>query len=175
MEWYHKQEASWDEYTYEFRCALWGAEAGFSIAYYNNGQDCQEALSCFAEGADRCLGWLNVHQGEVFAAIEQAGLYNDVPGWLDGLETVEEDGVSYAVLYDNSRLPLPYRREDFFAGIVPGWLSFSADHKSTGFILDMFLNVEPDVFAGHSLEVFLDGDFQNGGTDYKITVNGLAG
>lgn len=173
--WLHKQEEFWDEYSQEFRCTLWGTEAGFSISYHNDGQDCQEVLPRYAEAADRCIGWLDAHQAEVFAAIDQEGLYDYVPDWLDGLETVEEDGITYAVLYDDSRLSLPYRKEDFFASIVPGWLSFSADHKSTSFILDMFLNVEPDIFAGHSIEVFVDGDFGSAAADYKITVNGLAG
>ena len=88
---------------------------------------------------------------------------------------MEEDGIEYSLLYDDTRLALPYRKDDFFSSLVPSSLLFSADHKSTKFIVDLFLDTEPDVFAGHSIEVFLNGDFKRDQAQYTISVNGLAG
>ncbi len=182
MEWDHKEEPFWDEYSQEFRCTLWGTEAWFHISYYNNGQDCRERLTRFAEAADRCLGWLNVHQAEIFAAIEADGLCDAALEAVEEMEmesaytqVVAEDGVFYLLMDGGERLSLPYRKDDFFNSLIPGGLSFSADHKSTGFLLDLFLNLEPDIFAGHSVEIFLDGDFGSDLTNYTVTVNGLAG
>ena len=90
-------------------------------------------------------------------------------------QVVAEDGVFYLLMDGGERLSLPYRKDDFFNSLIPGGLSFSADHKSTGFLLDLFLNLEPDIFAGHSVEIFLDGDFGSDLTNYTVTVNGLAG
>ena len=175
MEWNHKQEPFWDEYFQDLSCTLWGRKAIYSLSYYNNGQNCRDPLDRFAVAAEQCLQWLNTHQAEVFAAIEADGLYNDALEWLDHPETVEEDGVSYVLLYDVGRVPLPYRKEDFFSSLALDGLSFSADSKSTEFIADMFLCTEPDVFAGHSIEIFLNGDFGSHTAAYTLKVNGLAG
>lgn len=181
MEWLHEQDRFWDKYSQEFRCTLWGVEAWFDIAYYNDGRACGERLAQFAEAADHCLGWLNTHQAEIFAAIEADGLYEDAREVIeelrdeDNCQMIEEDGISFLLADGRGRFPLPYQKADFFSSLVPGGLSFSADHKSTEFTLDMFLGTEPEIFAGHSIEVFLDGDFAAEPPVYSITVNGLAG
>lgn len=177
MEWICRREEFWDKYTQEFRCTLWGTDAWFCIGYTNakDGRDCQEQLARFAATADHCLGWLNTHQKEIYDAIEEDGLYDTAVEWLEDNETEEEDGVTYALLYDGARLPLPYRKEDFFSSLLSSGLDFSADFKSTKFILDMFLSTEPDIFGGHSIEIFLKGDFSQDTPTYSISVNGLAG
>lgn len=182
MEWLHEQDQFWDKFSQELQCSLWGAEVWGDLSYYNNEQECQARLARYAEAVRRCLDWLNAHRAEVFAAIEEEGLYDDALEALENMQdddyytqTIEEDGRSYLLVEGCDRFPLPYWKEDFFNSLVPGSLTFSADHKSTEFTLDMFLDTKPEIFVGHSIEVFLDGDFSLEEPAYNITVNGLAG
>ncbi len=182
MGWIHKQEEFWDSYSQSLRCPLWGAEAGLSLHYTNNGQDCGKQLERLAGAADRCLNWLEAHQADIFAGIEADGLYDAAVEAVEDLaddeeyaELLEEDGVAWLLLDGVERIPLPYRKEDFFRSLFVEGLSFSADFKSSRFIADLFLGMAPNVFGDHSIEIFLKGDFAQDQPAYSVTVNGLAG
>lgn len=88
-------------------------------------------------------------------------------------EKAEEDGITYLLLDYGERIALPYEKADFFRSLSLGGISFSMDFKSDRFIADAFLDITPNVFGGHCIEFFLDGDLS--GDCYTVNINGLAG
>lgn len=172
-QWLYLQEN--DQYEQEYTCAIWGSDVYVYVSYENDRRDCQAQLKRYDRQVKRCLRWLNGHKADVVREIEKAGMYALALEWLDGCDLVERDNSVYYELGAGILLPHPLTPDAFFAGLRIQGMHICADFHSTEFCLDLFIDSNPDVFAYHSIEVFLKADFAKQHEGYAIEVNGLIG
>lgn len=75
-----------------------------------------------------------------------------------------------------NRLHTLIQQEDFLNSLYIGGMDARCDDNDPEEMLfDIFINTAPDLFAYHSIEVFVKVTAEEEGWNYEISVNGLAG
>ncbi|MCI8650484.1 MAG: DUF2262 domain-containing protein [Anaerotruncus sp.] len=112
------------------------------------------------------------------AAVEQAilayGMCSVAEDWVSGGEPPEDydmesdEDPEYYYTMEDEKVYLPITEEAFLASLRLDGGTVYLDEKPEESYFDLFLYCKPDYFAGHVIEVFVEGDG-------NIKVNGLAG
>lgn len=160
-------------YSCDYSFEIWGKAWDLAISIDHDKSDSalvREKISRYLESCKKHIQWIDENKDRFVQALLNDGMADLAEDWASS-ETVERDGKIYYSLVDNMEIEAPITEEVFISCIGGGGANLYIDEDDS-FSYDMFFSTEPDLFAYHSIEVFLDVDANY---NYKIKVNGLAG
>ncbi|GFI23167.1 hypothetical protein IMSAGC011_01952 [Lachnospiraceae bacterium] len=159
---------------------LWGV----TTTLYANFKECSEnkewTLEAFITQLNTHILWVENHEKEIQKALLDADMVNLANYWMEGWEVVDEDDNKTYYELDNKELfPCPITEDVFLNCLYIQSITIDSDTpKETR--IHFFLGTEPDFFAYHSIELFIDAETmlqESNQMDikYSIHVGGLAG
>ncbi len=166
------------EYTWEGELPLWGEQAELYFDYLEEEEDEETespGLKAAIQLLNQHLEWIEQHKTELFYAILEDDMARLACDWMDGFDTLEQEGKTYYVLEDGKLFPCPVTNQSLFDSLYLEGMNasyYEKGRKPEHILFDMFFGTDPDFFACHSIEVFLTA-YSDG--RYEIQVNGLAG
>lgn len=153
---------------------LWGNEWGFELLVEHTSDTthlAQEKLPYYLSQFEKHLVWMGQNKELFLQALVHVGVaepaenpgpgnsftQNKTPERRLAAQTDRDAAISVQSLRDS---------------IISGEVNVSIDTQDDSFLYDIFLTTQPDLFAGRSIEVFLEPDSSG---NYQISVNGFAG
>ena len=153
-----------DVFDFECRTTIWGDELGIGV-------DCDgSSLEDMLPMINRLTEFLEQNKKKVVAALVEDDFLSLAEDWASSAEEAEdstEENECY-IMEDGTRVYLPITEEDFAASLHFDGISVYYDDEQDDISADVFLVCNPDYFAYHCIEIFVDGKG-------NIDVNGLAG
>ena len=159
------EENSWK--AFETDIDIWGEKVSILIDIDDMPVN-EDSLKFFLPEINRKIQFIESHKNEIYKAMLDDGMLECAEDWASSGEEDEDEEECY-IMEDGQKVYLPISEEDFFKSLhldgININLSKNDDIKS---FADMFFHCDPDYFAYHSIEVFVD-------EDDNIKCNGLAG
>lgn len=163
-------------YEYEYIDTIWGNKARIYALYKGDPADIKKALAVYAGQLNTHIKWIQDHKEVFYNAIIEDDMVELARDWLEGCDLVQKDGQTYYELEGGEQLLCPLTQEDFLNSLYIGGMDARCDDNDPEEMLfDIFINTAPDLFAYHSIEVFVKVTAEEEGWNYEISVNGLAG
>ncbi len=150
-----------DIYDYEANAELWGTDNEIGVECYGS------TLEDMLPKINRLLGLIDSGREKIVAALLEKNYLSLAEDWASSAEESEDEEDCY-IMEDGTEVRLPITAEDFAKSLKPCGISVYAEEDTKGISASFYVMCEPDYFAGHCIQIFLDGDF-------TIDVNGLAG
>ncbi len=162
-------------YDYTIDVPIWGNmvnEIGIDFDISGTENDSKEnAFNKVFEDIKKLLQWLDNNKKVVEEAIIEDDFLDLADDWTASLDTVEIDGKEYRVDEEGIYIEVPISREQFCNGFYFNSIGIDVEEledSTFNIELSIFIDIEPDYFAGHSIELYID-------SNHNIQVNGLAG
>lgn len=149
---------------HEGNTTIWGEETGLLVDC--DGITFEEMLPLI----NNLLQFLENNKPTVVKALIDKGMLQLAEYWVENGEETEDstdEHPSY-VLYDGSTVTFPITEENFSNSLHLSGMNIDYYEDKADISADIFIDCEPDYFAGHSIEIFMD-------SKGNIEVNGLAG
>ena len=120
---------------------------------------------------NKLVEFLNHHKAAFVKALIDDGMLALAEEWVESCEDEAEDSTKERRGYmvdDETAVYLPISEKDFAASLEFDTIDISYDEKSDDISAHFFINCEPDYFADHSIEIYMD-------SKGNVDVVGLAG
>ncbi len=151
-----------DVYDYEADVVIWGKKTGFGVKCY------KKTLEEILPNINRLLTLLDNGRDKIVDALIKGGMIELAEDWASSAEEDEDEEDCY-IMEDGTKVKLPITEEQFAASVVMDGMSIYYDEDEVGELsASLYVVCQPDYFACHCIEIYLDGDL-------NIDVNGLAG
>jgi len=153
-----------DVFDYEAKAEIWGEQVGIGI-------DCDgSSLDAMLPLIEKLAEFLDKNKDKVVKALVEDDFLSLAEDWASSAEEAEEsteENECY-IMEDGTKVYLPITEDDFAASLHFDGISVYFDDDKNNITSSVYLVCQPDYFAYHCIEIFVDGDG-------AITVNGLAG
>ena len=144
---------------------VWGEEATILV---DRGKRSLEAMLPLI---NKLVEFLNHHKDAFVKALIDDGMLELAEEWVSSCEDEAEDSTKERRGYmvdDETAVYLPISEADFAASLEFDTIDISYDEEAEDISAHIFINCDPDYFADHSIEVYID-------SKGNIDVFGLAG
>ena len=136
-------------------------------------------LQAFITQLNTHILWIEDHEKEIQRELLDADMVELARDWMQGWEVLGEDGKTYYEVDDGEMFPYPITEDIFLKCLYIQSITIDGDTPEISSI-HFFLGTEPDFFAYHSIELFIDAETTIQEPDqidikYSIHVGGLAG
>ena len=144
---------------------VWGEEA--TILVDRGKRSLEEMLPLI----NKLVEFLNHHKDAFVKALIDDGMLELAEEWVSSCEDEAEDSTKERRGYmvdDETAVYLPISEADFAASLEFDTIDISYDEEAEDISAHIFINCDPDYFADHSIEIYMD-------SKGNIDVIGLAG
>ena len=153
-----------DVFDYEGKTDIWGKQVGLGI-------DCDgSSLEEMLPRINKLAEFLDKNKDKIVAALVEDDFLSLAEDWASSAEEADESTEEREcyIMEDGSKVYLPITEDDFAASLHFDGISIYFDDDKNDITSSVYLVCQPDYFAYHCIEIFVDGD-------ETIKVNGLAG
>lgn len=174
---FHKKDR---QYTCEQEIKLWGVTTTIYASFEEYSENKDRTLEAFITQLNAHLLWIENHEREIQKALLDADMVSLANDWMEGWEVNDEgDDKTYYELDNGELFPYPITEDVFLDCLYIQSITIDSDTPEISRI-HFFLGTEPDFFAYHSIELFIDAKItiqKSNQMDikYSIHVGGLAG
>ncbi len=151
-----------DIYDYEGDLTIWGVENEIGVECYGS------TLEAILPKINLLIQRLEGGRAKVLQALLAKDYLSLAEDWASSAEEDEESEQECYIMEDGTRVYLPITEEAFAQSLRFGGLSVYFDKDTDDISASLYLLCEPDYFADHCIQIYLDGEF-------NVDVNGLAG
>ena len=144
---------------------VWGEEA--TILVDRGKRSLEEMLPLI----NKLVEFLNHHKDAFVKALIDDGMLELAEEWVSSCEDEAEDSTKERRGYmvdDETAVYLPISEADFAASLEFDTIDISYDEKADDISACIYIDCDPDYFAGHSIEIYMD-------SKGNVDVIGLAG
>ena len=144
---------------------VWGEEA--TILVDRGKRSLEEMLPLI----NKLVEFLNHHKAAFVKALIDDGMLALAEEWVSSCEDEAEDSTKERRGYmvdDETAVYLPISEKDFAASLEFDTIDISYDEEAEDISAHIFINCDPDYFADHSIEIYMD-------SKGNVDVVGLAG
>ena len=120
---------------------------------------------------NKLVEFLNHHKDAFVKALIDDGMLALAEEWVSCIEEEAEDSTEERRGYmvdDETAVYLPISEKDFAASLEFDTIDISYDEEADDISACIYIDCDPDYFAGHSIEIYMD-------SKGKIEIIGLAG
>lgn len=167
------------QYFCEREIKLWGVTTTLYANFQKNPKNEKWTLQAFITQLNTHILWVEDHEKEIQKELLDADMAELARDWMQGWEVLGEDGKTYYEVEDGEMFPYPITEDVFLKCLYIQSITIDGDTPEISSI-HFFLGTEPDFFAYHSIELFIDAETTIQEPDqidikYSIHVGGLAG
>jgi hypothetical protein len=159
------------ENSVECTFKAWGEKWNLYISIEQKKEDGElqeEYLPVYTDAIKRHIKWIDNNKQQFIQAMLDDDILETAEDWASS-EEEERDGKTYYILEDGE-IEAPVTEEMFVKSIKKGGINLSVSKGH--YLYEIFFRTQPDFFAGHDIEVWLEVDDND---NYKIKMGGLAG
>lgn len=146
-----------DDWAFAFETKLWGRSLKVEILTEDIDVTDSTAAEILPE-VERAVGFVNSHKAEIIAALIDDDALDMADDWASSAEEDPDEEDCY-IMEDGRKVRTPITEEVFtgMLGIAEASLEFCENTDKISSI-QLYLTCDPDIFAGHALDVQIDGD-----------------
>jgi len=154
------------EWPYSFKVDLWGKQKEVQVEVLDLDID-DSFLDLIFPIIKEKISFINEQRFEIEKALIEDDTVQLANDWAESAESVEDEDNCY-IMEDGQKVYLPITEEDFKKNIYIDEAEIMVEDSLDNVSIHFFIKYNPDIFAGHALELYID-------KDNKIECIGLAG
>lgn len=144
--------------SFESKTSVWNRSNIFVYVDFPREEDSNECLEKCIDAINQQLDWVESNRNNIEEALIEKDFLSLAEDWASSAEEADDEEQECYIMEDDQKVFFPITEADFKSSLYINSISINFEESLEFPVLSVYLMCNPDYFACHCIDIYIDKD-----------------